>query len=337
MFFLAFAACFFASIDGAPPLRSFGTAIKALPLVANEETTVFAHALAAPGSVASITQQWHAGDLDVMNLRVRMYVDGEVNASVDYPVGLSHGAGPAQAHLDASGPYASELFGRTNSGGFWNNFLVIFQASLRVTLTAAAPLTTWYMLRGVENGPLAAAGVPLPPSARLRTQRTQVTVGEGALVPWAAVAGRAGLLRHLHLVANSSTYKFQEGCVSAVVDGEGTWLSSGLEDYFLGAYFHAMPPLHSRFSGFALNATEDGGGGAQANSVAAYRIHERDPLVFAESLQLRWVATSDNKDRDYGYCNFAWPPAPVPIGPPPTPHPSVGNITLDALAFIYVW
>lgn len=334
------ATCFFALVSalsvvaGAPLPFSFGVAVKALELDAGNETTVFAHTLTAGSEGGAVTQQWHAGGSGIiLGLRVRVYVDGEDTAAIDYPVGLSHGVGPAQTTLDASGPFESELFGRTNAGGFWNNFLVPFQASARVTLTSDVLLTTWYMCRGVENGPLTAAGVPLPPTARLVTTRTQATVAEGTLVTWASVNGRAGLLRQLHLLANSSDYSYQEGCVSAVVDGSGLWLSSGLEDYFLGAYFHSMPALHSRFSGFARNATDEDG----LNSIVAYRIHERDPMLFTTSFALRWIATSDNKVGDYGYCNFKWPAAPVPDGPPPVPRPSVGNITLDALAFLYVW
>ena len=335
----ASSACFFALVSAsaaAPLLRSFGVALKALNLEARNETTVFEHTLSAGSESGAVTQQWHAGASGViLDLRVRVYVDGEETASVDFPVGLSHGVGPSQTTLDAAGPYAYELFGRTNAGGFWNTFLVPFQASVRVTLTVGEPLTTWYMCRGVENGPLVAAGVPLPPTARLMTTRTQATVAEGTLVTWASVAGRAGLLRQLHLLANSSNYHYQEGCVSAVIDGVGLWLSSGLEDYFLGAYFHSMPALHSRFSGFARNATAEAG--VSENSIVAYRIHEHDPVLFSTSFALRWIATSNNKDADYGYCNFQWPARPVPDGPPPVPHPATGNVTLDALAFLYVW
>lgn len=332
-------ACFVAFVgacSAVPLLRSFGVAIKALNLEANNETTVFAHTLSAGSESGAVTQQWHAGGSGViLDLRVRVYVDGEETASVDYPVGLSHGVGPLQTTLDASGPYASELFGRTNAGGFWNTFFVPFQTSVRVTLTIGEPFVTWFMVRGVENGPLVVAGVPLPLTARLVTTRTQATVAEGTLVTWASVTGRAGMLRQLHLLANSSDYEYQEGCVSAVIDGNGLWLSSGLEDVFLGAYFHSMPALHSRFSGFARNATAEAG--LSANSIVAYRIFERDPVFFTTSFALRWIATSNNKDADYGYCNFKWPARDVPDGPPPAPHPEVGNVTLDALAFLYVW
>jgi hypothetical protein len=151
------------------------------------------------------------------------------------------------------------------------------------------------------------------------------------------VDGRAGLLRQVNLVVNSSDYKYQEGCVSAAIDGGGgLWLSSGLEDYFLGAFFHGMPVLHQAYSGFALNATSEPEQ-VPTNSVAAYRIHEQDPVFFNQNFTLRWIASSDNKHLDAGWCNYAWPQQAFPSGPPPSPTPSLGNVTVDVLAWLYVW
>jgi hypothetical protein len=50
-----------------------------------------------------------------------------------------------------------------------------------------------------------------------------------------------------------STAPYQEGCVQASVDGRKIWLSSGLEDYFLGSYFHSMPQLSLPLTGFQLS------------------------------------------------------------------------------------
>lgn len=101
------------------------------------------------------------------------------------------------------------------------------------------------MCRGVENLPIVVAGLTLPPSTRLQLQHTTETVRAGSLVKWGHVEGKAGLMRQLNLVVNSTNYHYQEGCVSAIIDSSNpVWLSSGLEDYFLGAYFHSMPTEH---------------------------------------------------------------------------------------------
>lgn len=72
------------------------------------------------------------------------------------------------------------------------------------------------------------------------------------------------------------------------------------------------------------------------NSLAAYRIHERDPLLFTRSFVLQWIASSDNfPDHNSGYCNYDWPPAEMPKTPPAALlH---GTVSVDSLAWIYVW
>lgn len=109
-----------------------------------------------------------------------------------------------------------------------------------------------YMCRGVENLPITMAGLTLPTTTRLELVHTRQTVTAGSLVNWANISGKSGLLRQLNLVINSTDYAYQEGCVSAKIDGStDLWLSSGLEDYFLGACRHSLR------SGNAVSLTAD--------------------------------------------------------------------------------
>lgn len=258
-------------------------------------------------------------------------------ASIDYPLFLAHGTGPAQTRLAPLEPWASATFGRTHDSGWYNSYLVPFGKSIRITLTDATASHFWYMCRGFENGALQLAGMALPSTTRLRLVRTtEPAVPHGSLVTFANLTGASGMLHQLNLVVNSSSYAYQEGCVSARIDGDNPlWLSSGLEDYFLGAYFHSMPVVHLPYSGFQLNATADKEQ-VPTNSLAAYRIHERDPVVFARSLAFHWIASSDNAAFDGGWCNFHWPETPMPLTPP-APNSSNSPISVDALAWVYVW
>ena len=169
-------------------------------------------------------------------------------------------------------------------------------------------------------------------------------------ITFANATGSAGLLRQFNLVIDSSNYGYQEGCVSALIDNdEPLWLSSGLEDYFLGAYFHSMPTEHLPYSGFEnlepatalpdpTNQTLDKTH-LRTNSLAAYRIHEPDPLLFSSSFQFRWIASSDNGHKNGGFCNYDWPPAPMPPAAKPIiPDPEAGLVvSVDALAWVYLW
>ena len=90
--------------------------------------------------------------------------------------------------------------------------------------------------------------------------------------------------------------------MSALIDNETPlWLSSGLEDYFLGAYFHSMPTEHLPYSGFEniepatampRNSSQLPDRTLSSNSLAAYRIHEPDPLLFSSSFQFRYAAAA---------------------------------------------
>jgi hypothetical protein len=248
-------------------LKSIGTAVKQAQLEAGVEKTVFEHTLSPTATHGVMTQAWHAGKSSGITpeLRIRYYIDGETTASVDYPLFLAHGTGPARLQetnlgptdvpgtpTSKTGPWGNSLFGRTHDSGWYNNYLVPFGKSIRITLTdphMSSPF--WYMCRGAENLPLVVSGLTLPTTARLQLIHTQRNVKAGSLVTFANVTGKSGLLRQTNLVINSADYSYQEGCVSARVDGDNAlWLSSGLEDYFLGAYFHTMPTQHLPFSGF---------------------------------------------------------------------------------------
>ena len=247
-------------------LKSIGVAIKEASLKAGVEKSVFEHELSPGATHGVMTQAWHAGKSSGITpeLRIRYYVDGETVASVDYPLFLAHATGPAQiattninptnkqgTNTSEIGPWGNSLFGRTHDSGWYNNYLVPFGKSIRITLTDQTSSKFWYMCRGVENLPIVMAGLTLPPSTRLQLVHTQTTVAPGSLVIFTNTSGKAGLMRQFNLVINSPDYSYQEGCVSARIDGDNAlWMSSGLEDYFLGAYFHSMPTQHLPWSGF---------------------------------------------------------------------------------------
>lgn len=359
-----------AAIPVSKGMKTFGVSIKEDRLQKGVEQLVFEHTLAPGATHGTMTQAWHAGKTSGMTpgLRIRMYIDGEAIASIDYPLFLAHGQGPAQLagtnaanpkeqggpgrnYTAPTSPWGNSLFGRTHDSGWYNNYLVPFGKSIKITLTDdVADSPFWYSCRGVENLPLVVAGLQLPASARLSLQRTTATVAPGTLITFANVTGSAGVLRQFNLVINSTNYGYQEGCVSALIDGDTPlWLSSGLEDYFLGAYFHSMPTEHLPFSGFeniepatAMPAHGDHGFPDKmlhTNSLSAYRIHEPDPVLFAESFQFRWIASSDNGGKNGGFCNYQWPAAPMPDAPRPIhPAPAPGlAVSVDALAWVYVW
>ncbi len=110
------------------------------------------------------------------------------------------------------------------------------------------------------------------------------------------------------------------------------WMSSGFEDYFLVAYFHnPYTKAHLADSGFERNAVAVPLGG-DANSVQAYRIHETDPVLFTDSLELQWEAPIGN-GLD-ATCPRDWPQKPLPE---PKPVPNAEPVTVQSYAWVYRW
>lgn len=105
-----------------PGMKSIGTAVKQCKLQKGVEKVVFEHTLSPGATHGVMTEAWHAGKSSGVNpnLRVRYYIDGEASASVDYPLFLAHGTGPAQISDSKIGPWGNALFGRTHDSGWYN-------------------------------------------------------------------------------------------------------------------------------------------------------------------------------------------------------------------------
>ena len=69
-------------------MKSFGVAVKAAHLFKGVEKTVFEHSLSAGATHGAMSQAWHAGKPSGVTprLRIRYYIDGETEASIDYPL-----------------------------------------------------------------------------------------------------------------------------------------------------------------------------------------------------------------------------------------------------------
>ena len=130
---------------------------------------------------------WSGGAFDgYPATRVRYYVDGDPEFTVDLPLGLAHGMSPSS--MDDNAPWsAGALFGRTGSGmhtaragshgsGLFNTYHIPFFAHINVTIMLGCARglprqAFWFTLRGQTRATLTLPGssLNLPPTARLRT------------------------------------------------------------------------------------------------------------------------------------------------------------------------
>ena len=83
------------------------------------------------------------------------------------------------------------------------------------------------------------------------------------------------------IAARSENFSYLEACMRAYIDGaeKPLWLSSGLEDYFLGTYYFNRGRYYTPVAGLTHKDDSD-------HSFSAYRFHEDDPIFFEKGLRL---------------------------------------------------
>ncbi len=267
-------------------LKTFGTMGKEQRVLGGgPEAELFRHE-----ATGCLTHMWFGGSFKgYEHTRIRIYVDGEKEPGIDMELMLGHGIGFG----DAAAPWGIARIGNTGGdSGIYNTYRIPFGRSVRVTAQRAAdaednPLF-WWIIRGTENLPVTLAGVRLPDSARLRLHRLEDheaqpleefalcdVRGSGALYQ---VTMAAKALRH------SGSWKdlsYMEACMRAYIDGapEPLFLSSGLEDYFLGTYYFKKGRYTNPVAGLTHLNREN-------SEFSAYRFHEDDPVFFRDGFRL---------------------------------------------------
>src|SRR5581483_4883373 len=148
--------------------RSFGTAGKGKAVLkAGVEAELFRHA-----GKGFLTHMWFGGDFKNYGLtRIRVYVDGEREASIDMELMMGHGIG----FQDEGAPWGIERIGKTGQpSGIYNTYRIPFGTSVKVTAQRGGSEEEketppfWWIIRGIENVPLEIGGVRLPDAARIK-------------------------------------------------------------------------------------------------------------------------------------------------------------------------
>ena len=266
-----------------------------------------------------LTHMWFALDERV---RIRVYVDGEKQASIDMALDLGHGygfGGPPD-------PFGSPKMGRY--GGQFNNYQIPYGNGVRVTVLPVTKVfdsvtgrNAWWTIRGTENLPLVVGGRRLPDTARLRLHSLEGYKAKQLEEFTLCDVKGAGSIYQVTMAVQgerkSGDWKdlgYMEGCVRAYLNGSAKpeYLSSGLEDYFLGSgYFHQNQLYFGPVAG--LTHVDK-----MANNFSAYRFHDDDPVFFQTGLKLTCRCGEEIKGRvfhDPGSATYSvytwvyeWPP-----------------------------
>lgn len=283
-----------------PGMRSFSYAIKNGFLHPNVEKTLYERNTSEPGV---ITEQWFTGQKAMdEDTRIRIYIDDEPEASLDFQLFLAHGIGFHEENELPNIPWGTRRLAHTANGGIYNTFRIPFGKSVRVTATRPTFGQFWYIIRGVENYPLVLGDLVLPSHAKLRLYKNlKVVMKPFEFLRLAHIEKSAGAVFMVTLAANSSDLVFLEGCMRAYIDGSNktTWLSSGTEDFFSSAYYFNGGRYHQDNSGLTYINNK--------GAMSAYKFFENDPLLFSKSLELWWRCSDADVSKDKHGCPNTFP------------------------------
>ena len=236
-------------------------------------------------------------------MRIRIYIDGEAEASLDFMLLLAHGIGFTETLEKQYTPWGTRRLAHTADGGIYNTYSIPFSKSFRVTATHPVGGYFFYIIRGVENMPVVVGDLVLPANTRLRLFKNEdVKLSPLEFITLANVSDTAGMLFQVTLAANSSDFNYLEACFRARIDGAAniTWLSSGTEDFFLSAYYFNRGIYHLDNSGLTYISS------SPASAMSAYKFFENDPLLFTKSFELIWRC-GETINANSG-CPNDWPP-----------------------------
>jgi hypothetical protein len=268
--------------------------------------------LAEKAGSGYLDHMWFGGAFPHFSkLRLRIYVDGEMTPSIDMELGLGVGVG----FEDSYAPWGSKFSGITGApSGVFMNYRVPYSKNIRVTAELPAEVSRetvfWWIVRGIENLPLELSGLKMPAHTKLKLHKKEdqevQPLDEFTLC---RVAG-AGMVFMVTMAARSTNFEFMEGQMRAYLgkDEQPQFLSSGLEDYFLGTYYFNRGLYHLPQAGLTHKNEED-------HSFSAYRFHDLDPIVYADGIRLTCRCGEKSGDVAFGttghpqpttYTTYVW-------------------------------
>jgi len=295
------------------------------------EKTFFAYHV-APGDVGVLSHFWttYLPTADA-GMIYRYYIDGENEPSITFDPSMACGVG----FSDITAPWGNKWFGAGASPGWYNNFRVPFQKSLRITLQHTIQTFFYMIARGATNLPIIIGGITLPPTAVLNQHViNQQTFEPVELVPIVNVSSGPGVFWMHTLQITAANYGVLEGCYHAFTDGfwdfPGILLSTGTEDYYDSAWYFDVGPFHSDVAGYTHLLIDNA-----TYYMSMYRFHDNDPLFFNNGFMLTW------RNGDYtdpaGYKCMSLPPSDAVKPVLSRDGAAPAETIVSAYGWVYTW
>ena len=142
-------------------------------------------------------------------------------------------------------------------------------------------------MRGLEGMPLEIGDIMLPDTARLSLVRSDVNLTALEFVDLVNIPQGNGMLFSVTMQVESTiNLNFMEGCFhyydTTRTEFPGMIISTGMEDYFVSAYYFDGGEFRSPIAG---NTHLESAG---AMKWSGYRFHEMDPIVFSNGMRFQW-------------------------------------------------
>eukprot|EP01088_Endostelium_zonatum_P021322 TRINITY_DN8335_c0_g1_i1.p1 TRINITY_DN8335_c0_g1~~TRINITY_DN8335_c0_g1_i1.p1 ORF type:complete len:462 (-),score=90.08 TRINITY_DN8335_c0_g1_i1:36-1421(-) len=279
--------------DSYSPVGAFGTGIS-YSFVDNTERVIL-NWIVPSNTFGVLSHFWIASYPEISaQVLIKYYIDDEKNASIAFSPPFACGVG----FDDQKAPWGIDFFGKGAASGAWyNNFLIPFQKSIRITYQKITPgLSNMFFMivRGYPSSydsPLMINNVKLPFWAKMK-----LFVTNKALEPFEYVdlvriekndTQTKGMLFMHSIAVQSGNEQFLEGCYHAYTpvdqDFPGLILSTGTEDYFDSAWYFNGGRFTFPVSGMThlvMNKT--------SVTWSAYRFHRIDLVRFTDGFRLQW-------------------------------------------------
>lgn len=246
-------------------------------------------------------------------ISLKMYWDGEVNPSVDVPLGDFFGNGFDKVHYTA-------LPMGVSSGGFYSYLPMPFREGARIVAVngTGRVVDAFYFNANAE------LGVSLPsPLTTFHAQWNRDPRTTSPAPHQILEAKGSGHLVGVSLNAEgySQGYWYLEGDERFFVDGEFRGQGTGTEDYFNGGWYFQDGPFAAPYHGVVLMDPELG-------RIAAYRWHLPDPVRFQDSIRVELEHGHGNVEvADYATVAYWYQTEPhtdLPPLPPPDHRLTLG-------------
>ena len=285
-----------------PEMETFQHQLKGWEITGNVETTLFESQNNRSGL---LTHQWSGGDTWYHeNTIIKIYIDYETSASIQYSLLLGHGMGFGLCKYEGPnvkpkthariGPFNSKFITHeANEGGLANFYNIPFTKHIKITATVPKSGILWYIVRGMYNTPLIFSSFKwkLPNNTRLYLYRTEnQELSSLQKITLAKINNSSGALFQVTLQQQSSNWLPLEACFRANIDGKLYNLSSGTEDFFGSSmYFDDGTYAADQYGATWIDK--------DTFSTSTYRFFTQDPIIFHHNFELIW------KDGENQYCN----------------------------------